>query len=265
MLKSLVGALLFLSGGAMKLKVLTYNIHKGFDWKKKNYFLKDIKDLIKRSHANIVLLQEVVGQNKFYQKKGLIDSQFEFIADSVWPHYSYGKNAVYDHGHHGNLILSKFPIKSWENVDISTNHFEKRGLLVCKVEIPDIHHKYLHIICAHLGLTNSGRNEQYSMIKEYIDSLNLPPKAPLVLAGDFNDWNKLATHILEKKLHLVEVYKKQHGGFARTFPAALPFLSLDRIYVRNLKVLDSYVLPKTEKMHFSDHLPLMGEVCLNEI
>ena len=108
----------------MQLKVLTYNIHKGFDWNNRNYFLNDIKNLIRTSQADIVLLQEVVGQNTQYKKKGLIDAQFEFIADSVWPHYSYAKNAVFDHGHHGNLVLSQYPIQAWEQVNISTNFIE---------------------------------------------------------------------------------------------------------------------------------------------
>ena len=90
----------------MKLKILTYNIHKGFDWGKKNYFLDDIKKLIKTSKANLVFLQEVVGENHHYKRRGLIDKQFEFIAYSVWTHFSYAQNAVHDHGHHGNLILS---------------------------------------------------------------------------------------------------------------------------------------------------------------
>jgi endonuclease/exonuclease/phosphatase family metal-dependent hydrolase len=90
----------------MILKVLSYNIHKGFDWNNKNYFLKEIKDFIKTLDVDIVFLQEVVGKNTHLEKSGLIDTQFEFLADELWPHYSYAHNAVYDHGHHGNLILS---------------------------------------------------------------------------------------------------------------------------------------------------------------
>lgn len=251
----------------MNLKILTYNIHKGFDWGQKNYFLKDIKNLVKASQANIVLLQEVVGQNEKYQKKGLVDSQFEYIADSMWDHYSYAKNAVYDHGHHGNLVLSKFPIVSFENINISTNPFEKRGLLVCKIALPEGKHKnkFLYIVCIHLDLLNRGRNLQYKMIKSHLKSLHLPANTPLVMAGDFNDWNKQATKTFEKELHMTEAHKFQHGSFAKTFPAALPILSLDRIYVRNMKVLHSYVLPKTNEAHFSDHLPLFCEAELNGV
>lgn len=255
----------------MILKILTYNIHKGFDWNKKNYFLKEIKSLVKESNANLVFLQEVVGKNDQYKKKGLIDSQFEFLADSLWTHYSYAQNAVYDHGHHGNLILSEWPIESWENINISTNVFEKRGLLSCKISLPrsESHQKnqkqkYLYIFCAHLDLLNKGRLIQYKMIKDYIKALKISAHDPLILAGDFNDWNKQATHFLENDLKLTEVHKHQHGIFAKTFPAAFPLLALDRIYVKNVKIVHSYVMPKTQQRHFSDHLPLFCEVQLNE-
>ncbi len=246
----------------MKLKILTYNIHKGFDWGQKNYFLKDIKNLVKSSEANIVLLQEVVGQNHKYKKKGLIDSQFEYIADSVWSHYSYAKNAVYDHGHHGNLVLSEFPIKNFENINISTNKFEKRGLLVCKISLPikNKKNKFIYIACIHLDLLNRGRQQQYKMIKGYLKEMRIPKSAPLIMAGDFNDWNKQASKIFETELCMTEVHKSKHGDYAKTFPAALPLLSLDRIYVRNMKVVHSYVLPKTTDSHFSDYLPLFCEV-----
>lgn len=252
----------------MKLKILTYNIHKGFDWRKKNYFLAEIKKLVKSSKANLVFLQEVVGENKRYKKKGLIDTQFEYIADSVWTHYSYAQNAIHDHGHHGNLILSEYPIASWKNVNITTNALEKRGLLVCKIEIPAHgarkEKRFIHVICAHLDLLQRGRAKQYKMLKELVHSLDISDKDPLIVAGDFNDWNQQAHDILEQELNMVEAHKSQYGLFAKTFPAFLPLLTLDRIYVRNLKVTHSYVVSKNEKNHFSDHLPLFCEVELNE-
>ncbi len=257
---------------AMKLKILTYNIHKGFDWGKKNYFLEEIKKLIKTSKANLVFLQEVVGESNKYKRKGLIDKQFEFIAESVWTHYSYAQNAVHDHGHHGNLILSEFPIASTKNFNISTNKFEKRGLLVCKITLPNkplskVAHKapkYLHVICAHLDLLSRGRQKQYQMLKDLIDTLDLSETDPLIIAGDFNDWNKEANLVLENDLQMTEVHKSHYGLFAKTFPAFLPVLSLDRIYVRNMKIKNSYVISKTSKNHFSDHLPLFCEVELGE-
>jgi endonuclease/exonuclease/phosphatase family metal-dependent hydrolase len=244
----------------MKLKILSYNIHKGYDRGNKNYFLKEIKDFIKSSHADIVFLQEVVGQ---YKKKGLVDSQFEFLADSIWKHYSYAKNSLYDHGHHGNLILSKYPIESWENINITTNALEKRGFLVCKINIPHKKNKSIYVACAHLDLLHRGRKIQYQTIKKKILSLDVEDHEPLIIAGDFNDWNKKCTTVFENDLGMKEAYKMTHGKFAKTFPADFPMLTLDRIYVKNLNVTKSQILKHDHSNHFSDHLPLFCEVEFN--
>ncbi len=230
-----------------------------------NYFLEDMKVLINSSQADVVFLQEVVGRNDIYKKKGLVDSQFEFLADTVWPHYTYAKNSLYDHGHHGNLILSRYPIESWENINLTTNNLEKRGLLVCKIRLPEPVNKNIYAACVHLDLFHSGRKLQYQMIKKKILSLDMLKDAPLVIAGDFNDWNKKSTSVFEDELGMKEAYKETHGSFARTFPAGFPMLSLDRIYVKNLDVVASHIFERAiHQNHFSDHLPIFCEVKLQE-
>ncbi len=256
----------------MRLKILSYNIHKGFDWKNQNYFLREMKDFIRSSHADIVFLQEVVGKNEKFKNQGLVDSQFEFLADEIWPHFSYGHNAVYDHGHHGNLILSKFPIETFENIDLSTNRWEKRGLLLCKIQLPSeqMEQKYLYAACSHLNLLHGGRLLQYKKIKEQMLALKTndeTEKIPFIIAGDFNDWNKKCVHVFEDELKMHEVHKSIYGNFAKTFPSALPFLSLDRIYVKNVHVSRVEILGPTKTNnilgHLSDHLPLYCEVEIN--
>ena len=161
----------------MKLKILTYNIHKGHDWKNQNYFLAEMKEFIKSTHADIVFLQEVVGKNAKLKTNGKNDVQFEFLADEIWPHYSYAQNAVYDHGHHGNLILSKFPIESFQNINLSTNRWEKSGFLICKIILPpeqNLHPPFFYAACSHLNLLHGGRIQQYKKIKEQIICLTHP-------------------------------------------------------------------------------------------
>ncbi len=244
----------------MKLKILSYNIHKGFNWTQQKYYLNEVRELIESSEADIVFLQEVVGQSSNYKEKGLIDAQFEFFADSIWPYYSYAKNSIYESGHHGNLILSKFPILSWENIRISTNSREQRGLLSCKISLPKTQSKNLFVVCVHLDLLNRGRQIQYRLIKDYIQSLSFPQEVPQILAGDFNDWNQKAFHVLENELNMVEVHKYQYGSHAKTFPSFLPLFKLDRIYTKNITIINSMVLKKNKNSNFSDHLPLFCEI-----
>ncbi len=235
----------------MNLKVLSYNIHKGFNWNNKKYFLQDIKSLIEQSGADLVFLQEVVGQNQSYQKQGLIDAQFEYLAESIWPHHSYGANAIYDHGHHGNLILSKYPLETIENINISTNALEKRGLLVCKVKIPNTDIT-INAACTHLDLLHRGRSQQYQLIKNKVLTMDIQNE-PLIVAGDFNDWNQQSYDIYETHLDMKETYKHTHRNYAKTFPAAFPVMSLDRIYVKNVKILSAEIFRTSKKFSFNHH------------
>jgi endonuclease/exonuclease/phosphatase family metal-dependent hydrolase len=250
----------------MILKILSYNIHKGFDWNNKNYFLKEIKDFIRASDVDLVFLQEVVGKNTYLEKSGFIDTQFEYLADELWQHYSYAQNAVYDHGHHGNLILSKYPILSFENINISTNRFEQRGFLLCKIAIDDTD-QFFYAACSHLNLLNGGRLIQYQLIKNILADEKFNSVCT-ILAGDFNDWNKKSAKTLEYELNFVEVFKKLSGDYAKTFPAPLPLLCLDRVYIKNATVHNAKVfLPEKRSnpiTHFSDHLPIYCEVSLYE-
>lgn len=250
----------------MRIKILSYNIHKGFDWKNRNYYLQEMKELIKSSEAEIVFLQEVVGKNDNFKEKGMVDSQFEFFADELWPHYSYAQNALYDHGHHGNLILSKYPIETFENFNLSVNSFEKRGMLVCKIKIPASEEnpveKKIFACCLHLNLFHAGRKKQYEKIREYIseyiEQKSSGEKHPYIIAGDFNDWNQKSFQVFEDVLGMQEVHKEANGNFARTFPSKVPILCLDRIYVKNLQVVSSNVVFYDQTL--SDHLPIFCEV-----
>lgn len=83
--------------------------------------------------------------------------QYEFLADSLWEGFAYGRNAVYPDGDHGNALLSRFPISRYQNVDISVAGEEKRGMLHCELTVPGYAGTPLHMICVHLGLREQDR------------------------------------------------------------------------------------------------------------
>ncbi|WP_254807281.1 endonuclease/exonuclease/phosphatase family protein [Xanthomonas campestris] len=63
-------------------------------------------------------------------------AHYEYLAETLWPQFSYGRNAVYPHGHHGNAVLSKFPISSFANHDVSVPGHEPRGVLHSVLQVP---------------------------------------------------------------------------------------------------------------------------------
>lgn len=245
------------------LHIATYNIHKGFSHFNRRMMLYELRDKLRELNADIIFLQEVHGSHLGHANRYSNwpnKPQYEFLADSVWNEFAYGKNAVYEEGDHGNAILSRFPITYWENQDISTHRFGSRGLLHCEVEIPDWPYP-LHCINVHLGLLASERKGQIGAICERIQKL-VPDGAPLIIAGDFNDWLSKADQIITKFLKVKEVFRATLGSFARSFPSPLPLLPLDRIYTRGFEVLETKIHRDHSWSKISDHVALSAHMSL---
>ncbi|MEO8977611.1 MAG: endonuclease/exonuclease/phosphatase family protein, partial [Casimicrobiaceae bacterium] len=114
----------------MRITVATYNIHKGFSHLTRRMVIHDLRERLRGLSADVLFLQEVQGVHKGNASRyhdWPLKSQHEFIADSVWHEVAYGKNASYRDGHHGNALLSRFPIVRQDNEDISAHVFESRG------------------------------------------------------------------------------------------------------------------------------------------
>ena len=248
---------------AFSIKVMTVNIHKGFTFFNRKFILHELREAVRAVGADVVFMQEVAGTHATHSDKfdNYPDTpHYEFLADSIWPEFAYGRNAVYTNGHHGNAMMSKFPIISHENRDVSISGPERRGLLHCVLQMPD-QRPNVHAVCVHLGLLESHRRQQLDLLCEMVRD-DVPVNAPLVVAGDFNDWRQRAHAQLAEGAGLHEVFVQAQGSAARTFPARLPMLSLDRIYVRNAVAHAPMVLPRKPWSHLSDHAPLAAEIDL---
>lgn len=242
------------------LKILTVNTHKGFTALNRRFILPELRDAVRTTSADLVFLQEVLGSHQRHAKRYSgwpTNPQYEFLADSMWPQFAYGRNAVYPDGDHGNALLSKFPIIRHENLDVSMGPHEQRGLLHTVLDVPG-HHE-VHAICVHLGLREGHRRKQLELLCRLLDCL--PPDAPVIAAGDFNDWRLRADAMLaEQSMH--EVFSEHLGEPAKSFPARWPLLRLDRIYLRNASGHLPRVLSTRPWSHLSDHAPLSVEVRL---
>jgi endonuclease/exonuclease/phosphatase family metal-dependent hydrolase len=246
---------------SFSFKVLTVNIHKGFTFFNRKFILPELREAVRAVGADVVFLQEVTGSSiKHPGKFGNYPDapHYEFLADAIWSQFAYGRNAVYSNGHHGNALLSKFPIVHFENHDVSISGPERRGLLHCELHIPG-RKVNVHAICVHLGLIEAHRTQQMEMLCE-LARKQIPASAPLVVAGDFNDWRHRAHALLKRRAGLYEVFVQANGKAARTFPARQPLLRLDRIYVRNAISHSPIVLPSKPWSHLSDHAPLAAEI-----
>lgn len=246
-----------------QLRVMTVNVHKGFSVFNRRFVLRELRDAVRAVGADLVFLQEIHGarsSTRMARHEPPEGPHYESLADQIWPAFAYGRNAVYTDGDHGNALLSKYPIIRSENVDVSVGSHEKRGLLHCTLRLPD-RADVVHAICVHLGLRQSHRARQLQQLCQFVKRF-VPQHEPLLVAGDFNDWRGQAHAVLHACAGLDEVFVEAHGLPAKTFPARLPLLRLDRIYVRSVRDHAPLALPARPWSGLSDHAPLAAEIRL---
>ncbi|NUA28734.1 endonuclease/exonuclease/phosphatase family protein [Cupriavidus basilensis] len=242
----------------MRLRVVTYNIHKGVTGIKGKSRIHNVRDGLHVVNADVVFLQEVQDRNDRLVAAALFDpdyTQLNYLATDAYPHSVYGRNAVYDHGHHGNAILSRHPILMSENLDISDHRFEQRGLLHA---VADMNGVEAHLICVHFGLFARSRARQAEALVKRVQDV-VPAEAPLVIAGDFNDWNHRLDNLICNTLGATEV-SSAGGARLHTFPSHMPWWQLDRIYVRGFEIEHASALTGRDWAQRSDHVPLMAEL-----
>ena len=188
---------------AMRLRVATYNIHKGVTSRRNR--IHELRAGLHALEADLVFLQEVQGRNDVHAERfenWPEVAQHTFLAGDRWAQSVYGRNSVREEGDHGNAMLSRFPLVSHENIDISDHRFESRGLLHSEFDVDGTR---VHCICAHLGLFEESRVRQADAMIARIRS-HVPADAPLVIAGDFNDWRHRLGKRLVEHLGVREVF-----------------------------------------------------------
>ena len=238
-----------MQAAAATFSVVSLNLHKGLSPLNRRVIIHDVRHELHALAPELLFLQEVQDAHARHAARFAewpVEAQSRFLAGSLWPEVHYGRNAVYQHGHHGNAILSRFPVESVQNDDMSMHRFESRGLLHAVVRIGAIP---VHCLCIHLGLTQRGRARQIEFILDTLGSRALAGEA-VIAAGDFNDWRgrvpaQMAAH------GLIDAFVAAGERTPRTFPGRLPLLRLDRIYVRGLKVRAARVLHHLHRL--SDH------------
>ena len=251
-----------------QISVVTYNIHKGFSQFNQHMMVHELREQLRALSPDIVFLQEVQGRHHRHAQRienWPEEPQHDFLAEDVWQATAYGKNVINDHGHHGNAILSRFPIAHSYNQDVTHMRFERRGLLHCIIQIAGLS-KPLHCVCVHLSLFARSRRRQMDALSNYLENIT-DPDSPLIIAGDFNDWRNEADALLAQRLGLTEAIGGdggEGGSPGRSFPATLPVLRLDRIYLRGFSALHAEVHFGDPWSKISDHAALSAALTWND-
>lgn len=237
------------------LRVATYNIHKGVQGvgPARRLEIHNLQHAVEQLDADIVCLQEVRQFNRKMQRQfhhWPASGQAKFLAPEGYEAV-YRTNAVTRHGEHGNALLTRWPVLGHGHQDVSDHRFEQRGLLHVEVAVDG---RPVHVVVVHLGLIHASRERQVQQLGAFI-AREVPPAAPLVVAGDFNDWGvRLHRPMAEFGLCTFEDIR------LATYPSRLPLLHLDRIYVRGLRPVTAHVPHGRAWERMSDHLPLVAEL-----
>jgi endonuclease/exonuclease/phosphatase family metal-dependent hydrolase len=225
-------------------RILTYNVHKcrGLDGRTA---ATRIAEVLGEIGADVIALQEVV------------EHQAEAIASQLHMGFALGETRRHGDYGYGNVLLSRFPIHSSHNYDLSVHGREERGCLRADVLLEGS--SVLHVFNVHLGTALLERRHQGRRLIAPELLNNKAIQSPRIVLGDFNEWTQgLATRLLRSHLESADI--RTHLRRSRTYPGVLPFLHLDHIYYDPALRLERLTLWRTRKaLVASDHLPLVGE------
>lgn len=234
------------------VRVATYNIHKcvGMD---RRYSPERIAEVIAELDADVVALQEVV----CHANRGRRQHQAEFIAQELGMEYRLGGNRKHNGGDYGNVILSRLPVLSHQNHDITVAHREPRGSL--RAEIEAAPGRSFHLINVHLGTSYFERRQQARKLltRSGLEDPKIVGKR--IIVGDFNEWvSGMTTRLFNQRFKSLD--PKEHLGTVRTFPGILPLLHLDHVYFdESFNLLEASLQRNRKALLASDHLPIVAE------
>lgn len=237
--------------------------------------IEAVTNAIKALRADIVTLNEV---DKNTARSGNVD-QAAYIAQKLGMHYIFGKAIDFDGGEYGVAILSKFPIKTSEVVNLPNGQEgidEPRIVLIAEIEHPrfdtpvvvmntHLDYKEDHILQGH-QITRINDLAVANIALKNIDDFTNKVK---ILAGDFNDTYN-SNNIAELERYWDPVVANEPHKM-RTWPASNPMADLDHIFtsrgqrwlVRNVSV-PSASEHKIDWAATSDHRPVVAELQLIE-
>lgn len=232
----------------LRMRLLSWNIHKGIGGRDRRYSLERIIACIEAENPDLVCLQEVdrhVRRSDHHDQPRLLARWFRC-------HAVFQPTVAVAAGGYGNLVLSRWPVSSRHRITLRQGTRKPRGAQLLVIDSPE---GPLHLVHTHLGLAERERRWQVSRILGHMLFRSADPH-PTLIVGDLNDWrNTLAADVLAA------------GGFRqvttpvsrfRTFPAWLPIGSLDKVFARGpIDVRHARVVRTSLAKTASDHLPIV--------
>jgi endonuclease/exonuclease/phosphatase family metal-dependent hydrolase len=233
-----------MSQSAPPIRVLTWNVH-GCVGRDGVCDPNRVARVLEAAQPDISALQEIDSRTR-----AAAHDPFSYFGELFrWTTVSARTLSAKD-GHYGHIVLSRWPIESLGEIDLSMRWSEPRKAIVGAILAPGAR---VIVIAVHLGLLPFERRKQFARLRERIETI---PERPLIVLGDFNDFPRL----LNRSLLSASLAATPRLA---TYPSRLPLLPLDRIWFSApLRLVTAATLNDAE--HVSDHLPLVASLRLEE-
>ncbi len=232
-------------------RIVTYNIHSGIGRDKKHDY-KRIGQFLASSGADVVLLQEMDTRPP---ERDTAQDVRDICAENTFKLIPSPAIREAD-GWYGNAILTRYDILSNDTVDVSQSGRQPRNVQIVELKTEKTP---LTVVNTHKGLKKLERRSQFSLLHEHLSQRLKEKQTPLVLAGDFNEWQFFSKAF--KGLNSL-LFQQKVGA---TFPSHFPVFSLDRVWVTDdIKVKACRKLKNAKTRVYSDHLPVLIDIELPE-
>ncbi|AGP79131.1 endonuclease/exonuclease/phosphatase [Alteromonas mediterranea 615] len=230
---------------------MTYNIHSGIGRDKKHDY-KRIGQFLASSGADVVLLQEMDTRPP---ERDTAQDVRDICAENTFKLIPSPAIREAD-GWYGNAILTRYDVLSNDTVDVSQSGRQPRNVQIVELKTEKTP---LTVVNTHKGLKKLERRSQFSLLHEHLSQRLKEKQTPLVLAGDFNEWQFFSKAF--KGLNSL-LFQQKVGA---TFPSHFPVFSLDRVWVTDdIKVKACRKLKNAKTRVYSDHLPVLIDIELPE-
>ncbi|HEX5043896.1 MAG TPA: endonuclease/exonuclease/phosphatase family protein [Candidatus Polarisedimenticolaceae bacterium] len=229
-------------------RVATYNIHRGYG-RDRRQDLDRVAAVLREMEGDVLALQEV-DSDPDPSEEDLLD-HLAHLATATGFHAVTGPTLRRRGMAYGNLLLSRYPVGEVVHLDLCVAGCEPRAAIDARLLVDGAG---VRMIVTHLGLRPRERREQIARLVK-----QAAPRGEhlLVVAGDMNEWLPFSPSLRPLRRVLGP------GTLHATFPARLPLLSLDKIFVSPARALRrSWVHRSPAAARASDHLPVVAELDL---
>lgn len=243
----------------MRLRVLTYNIHKaiGVDGA---FRLDRIIAVLEHHDADVVMLQEV---DRGVPRSDHLDLASELRKALRYDYGASGMNVFLKKGRYGNATLTRYPIGRQRNIDLTLSWRKRRGAQHTTVTLPNGGVPLtVDLFNVHLGLSALERREQVRRLLEASDMTRLDGRHACIVAGDMNDWRGALRRQRFATAGFTCATNRRPGSrwAIKTFPSFAPAGGLDKIFYKGpLRLLHVHRSRLGLARVASDHLPVIAE------